>query len=90
MLAFNSLIIYFLHATQLIRTESGRSVLFESDFHLHSLEGESKLAPLAVNLLFQLKALLNWCLCNKLNDIKYVESTSTLSFLELLLGRHCE
>ena len=50
MLAFNSLIIYFLHATQLIRIESGRSVLFESDFHLHSLEGESKLAPLAVNI----------------------------------------
>ena len=50
MLAFNSLIIYFLHATQLIRTESGRSFLFESDFHLHSLEGESKLAPLAIKI----------------------------------------
>ena len=50
MLAFNSLIIYFLHATQLIRTESGHSFLFESDFHLHSLEGESKLAPLAVKI----------------------------------------
>ena len=44
MLAFNSLIIYFLHATQLIRIESGRSVLFESE------EGESKLAPLAIKI----------------------------------------
>ena len=50
MLAFNSLIIYFLRTTQSFRTESGRSVLFENDFHLHSLEGESKLAPLAIKI----------------------------------------
>ena len=74
MLVFNFLI-FFLHAKQLIRTESGRSHVFESDFHLKLLGCESKLASLVVIIWIQLKALLNciWLfqMLNMLNFHQY-------------------